>query len=79
MFITVYPYHWGIGVTPEASRKLAQKQGGKGDVWVTKQLPPDVSAVHVTDWGEICWTWPEGIKRPGYTSLLVVAKGRKVS
>ena len=59
MYLTQYEHSWGIGQTPEESRKVARQHGGRGTRWATFSLPTGAKNVSVDDFGDIRWTWSE--------------------
>ena len=57
-YITVYPFKWGRGHSPEESKKVARKVGGRGTEWYTVRLPEHVQQPTFDGFG-FNWTWPE--------------------
>jgi hypothetical protein len=71
-YVTLYPYSWGRGRTPEESKQAAKKAGGRGKAWFTKVLPEGAGEPWVDNFGGICWT--DG---PSSAKLKYVAMGQE--
>lgn len=67
-YVTVYPFRWGIGLSPEDSKANARKAGGRGKNWATFRLPVGVEVdaakglpvAYVDGMGSVRWTFREG-------------------
>jgi hypothetical protein len=73
-FITIYPYTWGRGNTPEEAKRTARRHGGRGSAWYTLAIPEGATNPSVNGMGFILWDGPAH-----WGGLLpVVACGRQV-
>lgn len=86
LFITVYADmyggYWGTGATPEAAKKVAKANGGKGITWATFALPEGATSAWASAMGGISWEWAEGLSdeaKDATVTLLSSGRGWKIA
>lgn len=58
-YLTIYLHNqvWGRGLSPEESRKVARRHGGRGTTWITFRIPLGATNPRLDDFGRMHWEY----------------------